>query len=162
MKRLTLLLPLLLMGCAEMVQREAIERATADVRAAATDCRAKRDRGEFSGAAAFVRCSNPGIAAAWRRAGHPHLDLIEYELAARLVAAERIDRGEIAESQATLDMAELKTRLNNEMRRRNIDGMNAASLQAVSSGVLLQGLGSFSAANRPYQVPFQPLPVPGR
>ena len=158
MKRLLPILSMLLLSsCAEMAQREAIDRATAEVHASTQDCRAKRGRGEFKGAVAFVRCSNPGVIAAWRRAGHPHLDLIEYELAARLFAAERIDAGEISESRATLEMAELKSRLNNEMRRRQIEGMNAASFQAASSGILLQGAGAFSAANRPYVVPFYPI-----
>jgi hypothetical protein len=110
-----LLVGLLLGGCASARYREAEEKS----RAATADCRTKRLAGELSSREASARCSEPKIRAAFTAAGYPYMDLIELHLAHRLLNAQKVDRGEISEDQARLNNAEVISRINGEIARRD-------------------------------------------
>ena len=104
-------------GCAAARYREAEEKANA----ATAECRARRLAGDLPNREASARCSEPKIRSAYRDAGYPYMDLIDLHLAHRLLNAQRLDRGEISEEQARVENAELVTRINSEIARR--DGM---------------------------------------
>jgi hypothetical protein len=159
-----------LCGCGIVAQQQRAQAATehrekmtqaAEIRSAAfQECKDRRLRGELKTHVEEARCANDRILAAYRGANYPYMDLVGLMTAARLAGAEQIDRGQITEAEMELQLAELKTRVANEERRRNLEiaeAQNRAAMvstaqnQAVanSAAALLQGLSAFQAASRP-------------
>ena len=85
----------------------------AEVKAATEECRAKRLRGELRSYVESARCANQAFLAIAAKANlpAPNMDLVNLLLAARLAGAEKIDKGEIAEAQMQLDLAELNVQV---------------------------------------------------
>jgi hypothetical protein len=127
---------------------------------AVLECSEKHKRGEIKSFKGEVECSNPKVYAAWKNAGNPNLDLLNVLLAAKLVGAEKVDKGQITLSEYQLQLAELNTRIADEERRRGLANadvqLRAAEVsaetqaaQAQSTAALLQGLAALQSANRP-------------
>jgi hypothetical protein len=124
------------------------------------ECSERHKRGELKSFKATVECSNPKIFAAWKDAGDPNLDLLNIVLAARLVGAENVDKGQVTEAQYQLQLAELNARITEERRRRSFGNAEmqlrqaqvSAQTQAAqtqSAAAVLQGLAALQSANRP-------------
>ena len=143
-------------------EAQAAKIAEADRKAAAVsdECRQKRLRKEVKGYVGSVNCSNPQLYEIWREAGDPALDLLNVELAARLVGAENVDKGKVSEGEYQLQLAELHTRIVEERRKRDFANAdlrlratqvaaqeNAARAQ--SAAAMMQGLAALQSANQP-------------
>jgi hypothetical protein len=163
-------LAILLSGCGLVQQAE--QRAQNEARAAKTkeaeqkdaavllECKEKRLSKEVKGWVGSVNCSNPRIYEIWREAGDPYLDLLGVELAARLVGAENVDKGKVTEAELLLQLAELRSRLTEERRKRDFANADMrmrqsqvaaqeSAARAQSSAAFMQGLAALQAANRP-------------
>jgi hypothetical protein len=135
-------------------------------------CEERRIKGEIKGYKAAVECSTPGVLAAWRERRYPYMDLVNVYEASRLVGAEKVDSSKISVAEYKLQLAELQSRITSEEQRRNLAVANSQSMQVeaqsmqvqaqaattAATGALLQGLGAFQAANRPYQLPMPQRP----
>ena len=117
-------------------------------KSAVLQCREKRLRKEFRTYKQSVECSNPKILAAYEGSNYPYLDLVRAMLAARLIAAENLDKGAITEVQAQSQAAELESRIGSEDQRRR-EAADAQAAAATTTDALLQGLSAFQVANRP-------------
>jgi hypothetical protein len=131
-------------------------------KAAVLECRDKRLKKEFKTYKQSAECSNPKILAAYADSNYPYMDLVNVLLAARLVAAENLDKGAITEAQAQQQAAELENRFVSEDQRRRAAATafqaapSDAAAQAQTTGSLLQGLSAFQTASRPAKrVPLQ-------
>jgi hypothetical protein len=124
------------------------------------ECGDKHKRGEIKTFKAEVECSSPKVYAAWKDAGNPNLDLLNVLLAAKLVGAEKVDKGKITLAEYQLQLAELNTRITEEERRRSFANADlqlkeaqvsaeTQAAQAQSTAALLQGLAALQSANRP-------------
>lgn len=113
------------------------------------ECRSKRLRGELSGYVASVLCSNDRIRQVWAESGYPYMDLIDLQLAYRMAQAKRIDEGTLSEEDAQLQLAELGSRVNTEVQRRNVMAQQAHSQRLQSIGALLQGLAAWEQSQSP-------------
>jgi hypothetical protein len=149
-------LSMVVAGCGavhQQVQQTKIKEAWATTNAATAECREKRIRKELKTYRESVECSNPTILAAWQGADYPFMDLVSLYTAARLVGAERIDKGTITEAEFELQLAELRSRLAAEDERRSLAFSSAQAAQAQanaqSAAVLMQGLAALQAANTP-------------
>lgn len=114
-----------------------------------TECRSKRLRGELSGHVASVLCSNDRIRQVWAESGYPYMDLIDLQLAYRMALAKRIDEGALSEEDTQLQLAELASRVNTEVQRRNVMAQQAHSQRLQSIGALLQGLAAWEQSQSP-------------
>jgi hypothetical protein len=161
-----LTLSIALCGCGIIQRQQAQQRAqeqearmkaaAAEATAAINDCRQLRLAGEIKTFAESVRCANLRITAAYQNASYPYMDLIFLFTSARLVGAEKVDKGELTEAEVQLQISELMTRVSNEERRRQYEAqsaqnqaMIARAAQTQAAGQLLQGLSAFSAAVNP-------------
>jgi hypothetical protein len=128
--------------------------------AAVLECGERHKRGELKSFKAEVECSNPKVYSAWKAAGDPNLDLLNVLLAAKLVGAEKVDKGQVTLAEYQLQLAELNTRITEERRRRNFANADlqlreaevsaqTQAAQAQSTAALLQGLAALQSANRP-------------
>lgn len=120
------------------------------------ECNEKRIKKEIKGFKASVECSSPRVIAAWRERKFPYMDLIDVYEAARLVGAEKVDKGKLTEAEYNLQLAELRSRFTAESQRREIAVANTQAMQAQAQAAntqaraaMLQGLSAFQTANRP-------------
>jgi hypothetical protein len=141
---------------AQQAQRDRVARRDDEVKAAAEECRNSRLRGDLKSYVASVQCSNPRIREANATAGYPFMDLLDVELATRLSNAEKIDRGQMTEVEASLSSAELHSRMVAEGRRRLLEAQAAENqstmaqaAQTQAQGALLSGLGNYNASTQP-------------
>jgi hypothetical protein len=123
--------------------------AKQEATAAVSECDNKRLSGELKTHVAVVQCSNPRIIEAFRRIGFPYMDTVTLATAKRLELAERLDKNQITEGQAQLEMAELKTRIATIERERNREARHDAAIReerntAASLQLLQMGLGMLS------------------
>jgi hypothetical protein len=119
------------------------------------DCDEKRTKKEIRGYKAAVECSSQRVIAARREANYPYMDLVSLYEAARLVGAEKVDKGQITVAEYSFQLAELQTRIAAEEQRRGLAVVNTQIAQtqaqaaiAQGNGAMLQGLAAFQAANR--------------
>jgi hypothetical protein len=59
-------------------------------------------------------CSNPGIVQAFSAVNYKHMDLIQAFAAKRLEIAEKLDRGQITETQSDRELSDFSNRIRNE------------------------------------------------
>lgn len=95
-----------------------IQRAFKITSLAADACKAKRLRGELPSHAASVRCANPAMLQAFREAQYKHMDLIEAFAAERVELATRMDRGELTEDQAKIEVERVLATMQSIERQR--------------------------------------------
>lgn len=119
------------------------------------ECEDKRVRGELSGHVEEARCGNDRLRAIHLQSGFPHMDLVDLYLAYRTALAKRIDEKVLSEEEAKLQLAELKIRINGEIRRRN-----AAASQRLLDALILQSLlpGQGSSLYEAGRILAEPLP----
>ncbi|MDO9298656.1 hypothetical protein [Bradyrhizobium sp.] len=120
------------------------------------ECNEKRLKKEIRGYKASVECSTQRVVAARRERNYPYMDLVDLYEAARLVGAEKVDKGQITVAEYNFQLAELQTRIAAEEQRRGLAVANtqiaqtqAQAAAAQGNGAMLQGLAAFQAANRP-------------
>lgn len=100
---LALAASLALGGCLSAKQRE----ATAAANQADADCKAQ----PFKTAVALAECRNNAMRLAMPATSAANRDLLELGLAQRMVLAEKVDRHQITQAEADLEMAKMKTTL---------------------------------------------------
>jgi hypothetical protein len=144
----------LLSGCggARPTETPAIKAAGEEMRGIRADCEARRRSGELSSVTAVERCAEPGVIAAYQQAGYPYMDLIRFAEAARLAGAQKVDTGEIGESEYERQRLTLRKRLAAEIDRRNAEvppPRSAGDMPDPSiTAKLVAGLSAFSALER--------------
>jgi len=121
--------------------------------AAVLECSERHKRGEIKSFKAEVECSNPKVYAAWKAAGDPNLDLLNVLLAAKLVGAEKVDKGQVTPAEYQLQLAELNARITEERRRRSLDNANlqlrGMEVSAETHAAQAQSAAVLQSANRP-------------
>jgi hypothetical protein len=90
-------------------------------------CEAKRKAGELKTETAFVECVNPQLLEAYIDARVLYLDLTKLWLAAKLDAAKRLDKGDIARAQYDLDLADWRLKIAAEEERRKKAAVDTAA-----------------------------------
>src|SRR6185312_13250801 len=127
----------------------AIKRAGEEMRGIRAECEARRRTGELTSLMAVERCAEPGVIAAYRKADYPYMDLIRFAEAARLAGAEKVDKGEISESEYDHQRRVLRDRLADEIDRRNAETTPPRSTAEMPdpsvTAKLIAGLSAFSA-----------------
>src|SRR6185312_14144827 len=141
----------LLSGCggARPTDTPAIKAAGEEMRGIRAQCEARRRSGELTSVTAVERCAEPGVIAAYRKADYPYMDLIRFAEAARLAGAEKVDKGEISESEYDHQRRVLRDRLADEIDRRNAETTPPRSTAEMPdpsvTAKLIAGLSAFSA-----------------
>jgi hypothetical protein len=122
MRQIVILSPLfalIVMGCATAyMSPAAIREAEATANAAYADCNTQLRQGKLKSFRQAVECAEPPVVAAYQGAGYPYMDLIQFDLNARMHGAEEIDVGAASEADVDRDIAVLETRINQEQQRR--------------------------------------------
>src|SRR6185437_6221137 len=95
-------------GSSGPTETPAIKAAGEEMRGIRADCEARRRSGELTGVTAVERCAEPRVIAAYQNAGYPYMDLIRFAEAARLAGAQKVDNGEIGESEYERQRLELR------------------------------------------------------
>ncbi len=106
-----------LSGCgliASQRQQEAFRQANV-IR---EECRQRRLAGELKSYVESARCSQERMRQIIAESGHPYMDLVDLDLAYNMALAQRVDKGELSETDAKLQAAELRTRISSEEQRR--------------------------------------------
>ncbi len=118
---------LLLAACAGSrdQQSQRIQEGWARAHAIAGECRTRRLAGELPGHVASAQCSNDGMRQAIAGGGYPYMDLVNVYLARRLVVAERVDAGEISESQGNAEIAEVYAAMSQQSIDRDMAAQSA-------------------------------------
>jgi hypothetical protein len=98
---------------------EALAQAKAQSTAAMTECRNLRLSGELKTYVASAQCSNPRIVAAFERAGYRYMDLIVDYTTKRLELSEATDQGRLTEAQASAELAQFYSGLEDRARLRD-------------------------------------------
>jgi hypothetical protein len=151
---LAVLACVVLAGCggAGPTETPAIKAASEEMRSIRAQCEARRRSGELTSVTAVERCAEPGVIAAYRDAGYPYMDLIRFAEAARLAGAEKVDKGEISQSEYDHQRGALRDRLAAEIDRRNAETPPARSTADMPdpavTAKLVTGLSAFSALAR--------------
>ncbi len=118
---------LLLAACAgtQHQQSQRIQEGWARAHAIAGECRARRLAGELPGHVASAQCSNDGMRRAIAGGGYPYMDLVNVYLARRLVVAERVDAGEISESQGKAEISDVYAAMSQQSIDRDMAAQSA-------------------------------------
>ena len=130
----------------------AIKAAGEEMRGIRAQCEARHRSGELTSVTAVERCAEPEVIAAYRKADYPYMDLIRFAEAARLAGAEKVDKGEISESEYERQRGKLRGRLADEINRRNAETppprSDADMPDPAITATLVTGLSAFSALAR--------------
>ena len=143
-----------LAGCGNSGPTEtpAIKAAGQEMRDIRRQCEARRHSGELTSATAVEHCAEPRVVAVYRDADYPYMDLIRFAEAARLAGAEKVDKGEISESEYERQRGKLRGRLADEIDRRNAETppprSDAEMPEPSITAKLIAGLSAFSALAR--------------
>jgi hypothetical protein len=98
-------------------QQQSVQR-DAKIKAAMEECHNARLSGSLKTFLASAQCSNPRIRDAYQQSGYPFMDLIDLRNAARAADAEKIDKGQMTEAEATLHFAQVSSQIADEAIRR--------------------------------------------
>lgn len=153
---LTLAVALTIVGCAgqQPTDTPATKAAGEQMRIIREQCEERRRSGEFKNVSEVERCANPRVTTAYQQAGYPYMDLIRFAAAARLAGADKVDKGEIKESDYAHERLILRDRLAAEINRRNDHSANSPptaypdTLDPTTTNRLVEGLTAFSALRR--------------
>ncbi len=150
-----LLIGLALAGCSTL-SASATRDAEGRAQAAFAECDAQLRSGVLKSYRQAADCARPKVLAAYQQNGYPNMDLIELDLYARGLGAERIDAGDATPAAVDRDIAELDRRIAAEQQRR-LDARRATSGGAppVPLAELMVGLNSLTTTTAP-------VPPPGK
>jgi len=142
-----------LSGCGgpQPTDTPAIKAAGEQMRSIREQCQERRRSGELKSVTEVERCADPGVIAAYREAAYPYMDLIRFAEAARLAGAQKVDKGEISESEYERQRLMLRDRLAAEIKRRNAERPprpSAETLDPSTTAKLVDGLSAFHALQR--------------
>lgn len=140
-------------GCSgpQPTDTPAIKAAGEQMRNIREQCAERRRSGEFKSVTEVERCADPRVTAAYQEAGYPYMDLMRFAGAARLAGAEKVDKGEITESEYDRQRLILRDRLAAEINRRNAEKPprpSAEELDPSTTSKLVEGLSAFQAVER--------------
>jgi len=137
-----LLLAGLLAGCGTLLFSSAAERdAARRSDTAFAECEAQRASGKLASYQLVVVCDKPKVLQIYREDGYPFMDLVNFDLDARLAGAARIDGGVAAKANVDRDLAELARRIaDEEQRRREASKPFGASAPPIPLDQLMAGL----------------------
>jgi hypothetical protein len=156
------LLPFLLTaaGCALLgpqgpTETPEIKAADQESTAVREECQDRRAQGQLT-LVQTVTCANPRVVANFERAHYPYMDLLRLGMDARLAGAEKVQSGQITETEYMRQLRELRERLADEMTRRNDEAVAAGwpdkplprtypeTADAATREAMLHGLDAFS------------------
>lgn len=141
-------------GCAGLRIREAaIEANRINL-----DCRAQKLQGKLATWVEAVNCGNDRIRQVMQASGYPHMDLVNLLLAHRILLAERMDAGQLTEAEATVQLAELGTRITAEEQARALAASHAQSQRLIGLGATMQGMGTLNQSLNPPPPPMIIVP----
>ena len=106
---------------ARQAQQQRITARDAEVAAVREECRSARVRGDLKTYVAEVQCGSSRIRDAQKRAGNPNMDLVDLAQAVRLSDAEKIDKHQLSEAEATLQTAQAISQITDQARRRGLE-----------------------------------------
>lgn len=108
-----------LSGCG-LSAAQRVQQAFRQANSIRVECRQRHLAGELKSYVERVRCGNDRVGQAIAESGYPYMDLVNLEIAYRMAVAHRLDKGELSEAEANLQLAELQTRLGSEQQRRDM------------------------------------------
>ena len=138
-------------GSARPTDTPPIKAAGQQMRSIREQCQERRRNGELKSVTEVERCADPGVIAAYQAAGYPYMDLIRFAEAARLAGAEKVDKGELSESEYEHQRLMLRDRVADEIDRRNAETPSRSypqGLDPATTAQLLDGLSAFSGLQR--------------
>ncbi len=141
-KPILLLLAALLAGCGTLLYSAAGERdAARRSDAVFAECEAQRASGKLPSYQLVVTCAKPKVLQFYGEDGYPFMDLVNFDLDARMAGAARIDHGLATKADVDRDLAELARRIADEEQRRIVEATPfGASAPPISLDQLLVGL----------------------
>jgi len=151
-----LLLSPMLAGCVSTISAPATRDAEDRARAAFAACDAQFHQGILKSHREVVACARPKVIAAYQENGYPNMDLVELDLYARDIGAERIDDGDASVAAVDRDLAELDRRIVAEQQRR------VAARSATSGGAPPVALAQLLVGLNTLSVRTPNLPAPGK
>jgi hypothetical protein len=115
---LLMLMGAVLAACGSTVSGPALAEADRNAQAAFTDCNNQLRSGKIRSYRLMVECAAPRVTQAYQMAGYPFTDLVNLDLAAWRLGADRIDAGLVPPADVYRDLGELDHRILVERERR--------------------------------------------
>jgi hypothetical protein len=144
------LLAVALAGCGSTFSASAVRDADERAQAAYADCDAQLRAGTLTSYRQAAECARPRVLLIYQQNGYPYLDLVNLELTARKIAAERIDAGDANPADVARDILTLEQRIAAERQRRRSGEMVAGgSAPYLPPERLLVGLDSLTNRQLP-------------
>lgn len=119
------LLGVALAGCGTTFSASATRNADQRAQAAFAECDAQHRAGVLRSYREAADCARPKVLAAYQQNGYPYMDLVNLDLGARALGAERIDTGFATAADVERDIATLERRIEAERERRRAGEMVA-------------------------------------
>ncbi len=117
--RMTLiLLALALAGCGSTYSASAARDADERAQAAYAACDAQLRAGALTSYRQAADCARPRVLSVYQQNGYPYMDLVNLDLSARAIGAERIDNGFASPADVERDILTLEQRIAAERQRR--------------------------------------------
>ena len=120
-------------------QKQQTAQREAEVKAAFEECHAARIRAELPSHVAEAQCTNARLRDINQRAASPFMDLGDLLAAVRLADAEKVDKHQMTEAEAMLHVAQVKSQLIDQARRRILEA-KAVDIQANAAQSQAQAL----------------------
>lgn len=154
-------------GCAGRINPAAlrVRQAMEEANRINLECRALKLQGKLTTWVEAVHCGNEPMRRMIQDSGYPHMDLVNLLLANRVLLAERMDAGQLTEAEATVQLAELLTRIAKEEQARATEeqaralaASRAYSERLMGIGMSMQGMGTLNQSLNPPPPPLVIVP----
>jgi len=143
------LIGLALSGCVGTYSQSATRDAERRAQQAYIQCNTELRDGVLKSYRQAVECARPKVLAAYQSAAYPNMDLVQLDLYARALGAQRIDRGQATPAAVNRDIAELERRIAAEQQRRlNARRTTTGGATAISLVSLLNGLTAITGTSQ--------------
>lgn len=151
---IAILIAVAVTGCVGLRMRQAMEEANR----INLECRALKLQGKLTTWVEAVHCGNEPMRRMIQASGYPHMDLVNLLLANRVLLAERMDAGQLTEAEATVQLAEMGTRITAEEQARALAASHAQSQRLIGLGATMQGMGTLNQSLKPTPPPLVIVP----
>lgn len=111
----------------EAAQANPMTAAGNEMIAAINECRGRRLAGELKTFVASAQCANPNIIRAFSKANYRYMDLISLMAAKRMQISERLDRKEISEADANVQLQQAFTDVVTTEKLRDASSRNTTN-----------------------------------
>ncbi len=117
-------------AAAAQADQELVGERNRKIQAAIGECRNEHPTGSMGANLSEAKCVTPKIRNIYARSGFNYMDLIDIMLTSEEVDAEKVDKGELSESEAALHHSEVVSQLTNVAAQRTsqINSQNAATV----------------------------------